>query len=118
MPMQDRRQHKRESLAPFTEIFPEDGSEPISGYPTDMSQGGLALEADTPLPEGSHVNVAVHFDEVSEDVAEGEGPVEFVDAQVTRVEKVGEQHKVSVVFLSLNETDHPILSGVLRFVDE
>ncbi|MBI5137126.1 MAG: PilZ domain-containing protein [Nitrospirae bacterium] len=118
MPMRDRRDHKRESLAPFTEIFPEDGGEPISGYPTDMSRGGLALEADAPLPVNSQVSVAVHFDEVSEDVAEGEGPVEFVAAEVRRVEKMGGRHKVSVAFVNLNETDHPILSGVLAFIDE
>ncbi len=116
--MPDRRAHKRESLAPFTEIFPEDGGEPVSGYPTDMSQGGLALESDAALPEGSRVTVAIHFDEISEESEEGDGPVEFVNAEVKRVEKMGERHKVSVGFVALNETDHPMLSGVLRFIDE
>ncbi len=116
--MPDRRAHKRESLAPFTEIFPEDGGEPVSGYPTDMSRGGLALESDQPLPEGSQVTVAIHFDAISAEADAGDGPVEFVNAEVKRVEKLGERHKVSVGFVSLNETDHPLLSGVLRFIDE
>jgi hypothetical protein len=117
--MHDRREHRRESLAPFTEIFPEDGGEPISGYPIDMSKGGLALECDVALPEESNVNVAVHFDTVEEGVDDeaGNGPVEFVNAVVQRVESVGSKHKVSVAFTSLNEQDHPILSGVLGFID-
>jgi len=116
--VEDRRQHKRESLAPFTEIFPEDGGEPISGYPTDMSRGGLALEADTPLSEGIRVTVGVHFEPVVADGAPtGDAPVEFVGAHVTRVAKMGPRHKVSVVFDNLSETEHPLLWGVLSFID-
>jgi len=106
-------------LAPFTEIFPEDGSEPISGYPTDMSQGGLALESQSALEKESQVSVAIHFDEACEEVSEGAGPVEFVDAVVQRAEKLADdRYKVSVAFVSLNETDHPRLWGVLRFIEE
>lgn len=117
--MEDRRQHKRESLAPFTELFPEDGGEPITGYPTDMSRGGLALESDTPLAEGVRVTVGVHFDPVVADGTEdaGDAPVEFVSAHVTRVAPMGNRHKISVVFDTLSETDHPMLWGVLSFID-
>jgi hypothetical protein len=116
--VEDRRQHKRESLAPFTEIFPEDGGEPISGYPTDMSRGGLALESDTPLSEGGRVTVGVHFEPVVADGAVTEdAPVEFVSAHVTRVVKMGQRHKISVVFDNLSEAEHPLLWGVLSFID-
>jgi hypothetical protein len=119
--VEDRREHKRESLAPFTEIFPDDGGEPIGGYPTDMSRGGLALEADAPLDEGSRVTVGVHFEPVvADDVEVGDAPVEFVTAHVTRVAKMGEQgkrHKVSVEFDDLSESRHPLLWGVLSFID-
>jgi hypothetical protein len=116
--VEDRRHHKRESLAPFTEIFPEDGGAPLTGYPTDMSRGGLALEADAPLPVGSQVNVCVHFDPVVADPREeSDAPVEFVSAVVKRVAPMGKRHKVSVAFDRLNEADHPILWGVLSFID-
>lgn len=116
--MEDRRQFKRESLAPFTEVFPEDGGAPLSGYPTDMSRGGLALEADDALPVGSRVNVCVHFDPVVADQDEdADAPVEFVSAVVKRVAPLGKRHKVSVAFEGLTETDHPILWGVLSFID-
>ena len=120
--MRDRRRHKRESLAPFTEIFPEDGGEPVSGYPTDMSRGGLALESDAPLPVDSRVNVCIHFEPVvadEEDADEGidDAPVEFVSAKVLRVAPMGQRHKISVAFENLSEADHPILWGVLSFIE-
>jgi PilZ domain len=116
--VEDRRQHKRESLAPFTEIFPEDGGEPVSGYPTDMSRGGLALESDAALPEGGRVTVGVHFEPVvADDAAAGDAPVEFVSAHITRVAKLGPRHKISVVFDDLSEAEHPLLWGVLSFID-
>ena len=114
--MEERRRYKRESLAPFTEIFPEDGSEPISGYPIDMSRGGLALEADAPMALGDKVNVAIHFDPVDEEEGD-DHPVEFIQSVVKRVDKMGEHHKVSVEFVGLSEVDHPILYGVLQFID-
>lgn len=120
--MRDRRRHRRESLAPFTEIFPEDGGPPVSGYPTDMSRGGLALESDAPLPVGSRVNVCIHFEPVVPD-AEGaaeapeDAPVEFVNATVLRVTPMGQRHKVSVAFEGLSESDHPLLWGVLSFIE-
>jgi len=119
--MEERRHHRRESLAPYTEIFPEDGSEPISGYPTDMSLGGLALESDVALPEGGTVNVAVHFGNVDEDHLEDMDETdtgEFIQARVVRVEPLGERHKVSVAFIDCNETTHATLYGVLQFIDE
>lgn len=117
--MKERRKFRRESLAPYTEIFPEDGGEPVEGYPVDMSRGGLALEADAPLPLGSHVTVCVHFDPVEEGEEEAgeEAPVEFINAVVRRVAPLGTRHKVSVEFEGLNEADHPILNGVLSFID-
>jgi hypothetical protein len=120
--MKDRRHHKRESLAPFTEIFPEDGGAPVSGYPTDMGRGGLALEADAPLPPGSRVNVCIHFDPVVADAEEApapgaDAPVEFVSAVVKRVAPMGKRHKISVAFEDLSEADHPILWGVLSFIE-
>lgn len=116
--MEDRRQHRRESLAPFTEIFPEDGGPPLTGYPTDMSRGGLALEADAPLPVDSRVNVCVHFEAVVAEQAEApDAPVEFICAVVKRVTPLGKRHKVSVEFDGLSEADHPILWGVLSFID-
>ena len=116
--MEDRREHKRESLAPFVELFPEDGAAPVSGYPTDMSRGGLALEADDPLPLGAKVNVGVHFDPVVADGVEtGDAPVEFVGAHVVRVAQMGKRHKISVGFDDLSEADHPLLWGVLSFIE-
>jgi|GEM_PF-828241 hypothetical protein len=123
--MRDRRAHRRESLAPYTEVFPEDGGESVAGYPTDMSRGGLALEADAPLPVGSRVNVCVHFEPVLPDAdeagegddGEGDGPVEFVSARVKRVTPMGTRHKISVAFEGLSESDHPILWGVLSFIE-
>jgi len=116
--MEDRRAHRRESLAPFIELFPEDGAAPVSGYPTDMSRGGLALEADLELPVDAKVSVGVHFDPVVADTAEaGDAPVEFVNAHVVRVARIGKRHKISVVFDSLSETDHPLLWGVLSFIE-
>jgi len=120
--MLDRRRHKRESLAPFTEIFPEDGGPPVSGYPTDMSRGGLALESDAPLEVDSRVNVCIHFDPVVSDADEGtetadDTPVEFVSAKVLRVAPMGQRHKISVAFENLSEADHPILWGVLSFIE-
>jgi len=117
--LEDRRQHKRESLAPFTELFPEDGGEPVSGYPTDMSRGGLALESDVALPVDSRVTVGVHFDPVVADETgeSDDAPVEFISALVTRVAPMGKRHKISVVFEGLSEADHPLLWGVLSFID-
>jgi hypothetical protein len=116
--VEDRRQHKRESLAPFTELFPEDGGEPISGYPTDMSRGGLALESDVALEEGARLTVGVHFDPVvADEAASDDAPVEFVSAHVTRVAPLGKRHKISVEFDGLSEADHPLLWGVLSFID-
>jgi len=117
--VEDRRQHKRESLAPFTELFPEDGGEPVSGYPTDMSRGGLALESDVALPVDSRVTVGVHFDPVVADETgeSDDAPVEFISALVTRVAPMGKRHKISVVFEGLSEADHPLLWGVLSFID-
>ncbi|MFQ5508878.1 MAG: PilZ domain-containing protein [Leptospirillia bacterium] len=119
--MKDRRKFRRESLAPFTEIFPEDGGEPISGFPTDMSRGGLALEADDPMELGSDVTVCIHFKPVvpeEEEEEPGEDtPVEFISATVRRVMPMGKRHKVSVEFNGLSESEHPILNGVLSFID-
>ncbi len=121
--MKERRKFRRESLAPYTEIFPEDGGEPLNGYPVDMSRGGLALEVDSPLPLDSQVTVCVHFDPVVADecgpdgAEEGESPVEFVNAIIKRVSPLGDRHKVSVEFVGLNEADHPILNGVLSFIE-
>jgi len=120
--LKDRRKFKRESLAPFTEIFPEDGGPPVSGYPTDMSRGGLALEADEPLPARTRVSVCIHFDPVVADAEEApepsdDAPVEFVSAVVKRVAPMGKRHKISVAFENLTEDDHPILWGVLSFIE-
>lgn len=110
--MEDRRAHRRESLAPFVELFPEDGGAPVTGYPVDMSRGGLALESDRTLPVDSRVSVGVHFDPVVDEGEEGgESPVEFVSAHVVRVARIGGRHKISVVFDSLSESDHPLLWG-------
>ena len=117
--MKERRKFRRESLAPYTEIFPEDGGEPLNGYPVDMSRGGLALEVDSPLPVNSQVTVCVHFDPVLAEGAgeEGDSPVEFVNAIIKRVAPLGERHKVSVEFIGLSEAEHPILNGVLSFIE-
>ncbi|MDH5526550.1 MAG: PilZ domain-containing protein [Nitrospirota bacterium] len=118
--MKERRKHRRESLAPYTEIFPADGGEPLEGYPTDMSQGGLALEADHEMRVGSEVTVAVHFDPVVADENASEdddSPVEFIQAVVKRVAPMGNRHKISVEFKDLSEEVHPILVGVLSFID-
>lgn len=122
--MKERRKFRRESLAPYTEIFPEDGGEPLNGYPVDMSRGGLALEVDAPLPIDSAVTVCVHFDPVGSDESDpeegeedGDSPVEFVNAIIKRVSPLGDRHKVSVEFIGLNEADHPILNGVLSFIE-
>ncbi len=121
--MEERRNFKRESLAPFTELFPEDGGEPISGYPINMSRGGLSLEAGQQMQVGERVSVAVHFESVGDtdgDVDAGEPGtvVEFVQAEILRVDPVGERFHVSVSFVDFNETNHPTLYGVLRFIDE
>ncbi|MDH4229702.1 MAG: PilZ domain-containing protein [Nitrospirota bacterium] len=118
--MKERRKFRRESLAPYTEIFPADGGEPVGGYPIDMSRGGLALETETSLPLGSNVTVAVHFDPVVDDEQSedaGDAPVEFIQATVKRIAPAGKLNKISVEFIGLSETEHPILVGVLSFID-
>lgn len=117
--MKERRKFRRESLAPYTEIFPEDGGEPLDGYPTDMSRGGLALESDAELEVGSRVTVCIHFDPVVAEEASpsGDEPVEFINALVKRVSRMGQRYKVSVEFEGLSEEEHPILHGVLSFID-
>ena len=47
----------------------------------------------------------------------GDAPVEFVNAHVVRVARIGPRHKVSVVFDGLSEGDHPLLWGVLSFIE-
>lgn len=108
-----RRNYRKYQRFPFLAILKlvdNETADPTVAYAINISYGGLAMYAQKPIAEKSHVHIWIPFTD-----SNGKPREERVGGVVRWVRQFNDHHGFGIEFEELNIKDHPL---ILNFIQE